>query len=630
MKCPSCQADNQPDSRFCSRCATPLPQEPSPPPTSEYTKTLIAAFDNLQRGSVFAGRYEIIEEIGKGGMGKVFKAFDRQVKEIVALKLLKPEIGFNAKAVERFKNELKFARRIAHPRVCRMYDLGEVGLAHYLTMEYVEGEDLKAFIRRSGHITTPKAVDIARQVTEGLAEAHHLGVVHRDLKPQNVMIDREGKAKIMDFGLARFSESEGVTGSGLMLGTPEYMAPEQVDLKDVDARADIYALGIILYEMVTGHVPFKGETPLAVAIKQKSERARDARETNPLIPETLIGVIAKCLEKNPGLRYQTADELNAALAEVERGLPSAVQEISRAVVRGSSQAISRRRRRRWIFLLPAAGVLLAAAAVIFWPGKETPARSGPHRDPSGRIPTAPAVTKSAAGNVDETFQAGRIISRFLASKDASPDSEIEIALGVMQKFLPEKGPAVDAWNQAREKFLKSRGAAETDRSGKPAAKPPEVRGEMQQLMALISARESALKAKEDMGASKNRAQSRISPDRNFLFRVGRFEETNADDAFVKNDYAGARALYRLLERIYDAAPRGETGAKGLEALRGILKTLQTEIQAIPAEKVDSWLASSAAEIEAQADVFAAKGDVENACGAFVRAAFLLEKIKDAA
>ena len=167
MKCPSCLAENQPDSRFCSRCATPLPQEPSPVPAG-ITQTFIASIDHLERGFLFAGRYEVIEEIGRGGMGRVYKAFDRQIKEVVALKLLKPEIGFNEKAVERFRNELKFARRIAHPRVCRMYDLGESGLSHFLTMEYVEGEDLKAFIRRSDHLTTPKALNIGRQIVEGL------------------------------------------------------------------------------------------------------------------------------------------------------------------------------------------------------------------------------------------------------------------------------------------------------------------------------------------------------------------------------------------------------------------------------------------------------------------------------
>ncbi|MBM3312152.1 MAG: hypothetical protein FJY80_11660, partial [Candidatus Aminicenantes bacterium] len=177
MKCPSCQAENNPDSRFCRFCATPLPSEVTSGATP--SKTLLASFDDLPRGSVFAGRYEIIEEVGKGGMGKVYKAFDRTLREPVALKLLKPEISFNEKAVERFRNELKFARKISHRHVCRLFDLGEAAVVHFITMEFVQGEDLKAFIRRSGHLTWPKAVAIARQIAEGLAEAHRLGVIHR-------------------------------------------------------------------------------------------------------------------------------------------------------------------------------------------------------------------------------------------------------------------------------------------------------------------------------------------------------------------------------------------------------------------------------------------------------------------
>ncbi|MHB8055676.1 MAG: serine/threonine-protein kinase [Candidatus Aminicenantales bacterium] len=614
MKCPSCQAENQADSRFCARCATPLPQD-SASASSEITRTMIASIDHLQRGALFAGRYEIIEEIGRGGMGRVYKAFDRQIKEVIALKLLKPEIGFNEKAVERFRNELKFARRIAHPRVCRMYDLGESGLSHFLTMEYVEGEDLKAFIRRSDHLTTAKAVNIGRQIAEGLAEAHRLGVVHRDLKPQNVMIDREGKAKIMDFGLARFAESDGLTGSGLMLGTPEYMSPEQVDLKEVDARVDIYALGIILYEMVTGHVPFKGETPLSVAMKQKSEKARDARESNPLVPDSLIAVIKKCLEKDPKLRYQTAAEAGAALDEVERGLPSATREISRTAARGSSAHL-RRRRLKWLWAIPPGLVVIAVMGLLMINEKHVA---------TSNVPAGPAEPEiSPLTHLDEAALAGKAIIGFLGSKDPKNVEDLEKTLDEVRKFLPEKGVSVDAWNQAQEKIRQSRV------KGQAPASAPELRGEMQQLMGLISERESAQKARDQMAVTKSRAEDEGADDKYFLFRVAQFEETNADDAFDKNDYLGSRSLYRLLERMYAASPRGKDPVKGVAVLREIVKALKSENRAVPAEKIDDWLASSAREIEAQAETFASKNDLENACGAFTRAAYLLQKIKDAA
>jgi serine/threonine-protein kinase len=244
MKCPACQAENLPDSRFCHKCATPLPKEAEG--AISFTETLQTPLFEIPRGTLFGGRYDVIEELGKGGMSRVYKVYDQKLKEVVALKLIKPEIGLNEKAIERFRNELKFARKISHRNVCRMYDLGEERFTHFITMEYVEGEDLKSFIKRSGELTIGKAVRIAKQVCEGLAEAHHLGVIHRDLKPQNIMIDREGNARIMDFGIARFLDVQGLTGSGVMVGTPEYMSPEQVELKDVDKRSDIYSLGIIL------------------------------------------------------------------------------------------------------------------------------------------------------------------------------------------------------------------------------------------------------------------------------------------------------------------------------------------------------------------------------------------------
>ncbi|KPL05598.1 MAG: hypothetical protein AMJ73_00005, partial [candidate division Zixibacteria bacterium SM1_73] len=204
--------------------------------------------EELTRGTTIAGRYEIIEELGRGGMGNVYRVYDKKIEGEVALKLVKPDIAADKKTILRFRNELKLAREIAHRNVCRMYDLGEVEGMHFITMEYVSGEDLKSFIRRSGRLDIPKAVSIAKQICEGLAEAHNLGVVHRDLKSSNIMIDKKGNAHIMDFGIARSLESKGITGEGVMIGTPEYMSPEQVEVKEVDQRSDIYSLGVILYE----------------------------------------------------------------------------------------------------------------------------------------------------------------------------------------------------------------------------------------------------------------------------------------------------------------------------------------------------------------------------------------------
>jgi len=376
IKCPKCHFDNPYDSKFCKECGTQF--QPSEE-VSAPTETLEAAKEELTTGSTFAGRYQIIEELGKGGMGKVYKAHDTEIKEKVALKLLKPEVAADKKTIERFQNELKFARKVSHRNVCRMYDLNKEEGSYYITMEYVPGEDLKSSIIRMGPLSAGKAIFIAKQVCEGLAEAHELGVVHRDLKPQNIMIDKKGNARIMDFGIARSVTGKGITGAGVMIGTPEYMSPEQVEGKEVDQRSDIYSLGVILYEMATGRVPFEGETPLSIAVMHKTEIPKEPREINTQIPEDLSRVILRCMEKDKEKRYQSAGEVRSELEKIEKGIPTTERVVPKRKPI-TSKDITVTFGLKKLFIPALVIVALVIAAVIIWrliPKKETvPATQG--------------------------------------------------------------------------------------------------------------------------------------------------------------------------------------------------------------------------------------------------------------
>ncbi len=307
-------------------------------------------------------RYEILSEAGHGGMGIVYRARDRETGEIVALKVLKPEIAADAAIIERFKNELRLARKITHKNVSRIHEFNRApdGSA-YISMEYVDGDSLRRVLNRFGAMGLRTGLRIAQQVSEGLHEAHAQGVVHRDLKPENIMLDQAGNVKVMDFGIARSLESSSATTG--ILGTPTYMAPEQAEGKLVDARTDIYALGLIFYEMFTGSMAFSGDTPAAVMYKHVHHTPASPRELEAGIPAHIERAILKCLEKNPAKRYQSVDELSEALTQKPELTPAPSEGAGEAIA--LPLRLSAWQRSDWV-LLAAAAVALALFFPLFY------------------------------------------------------------------------------------------------------------------------------------------------------------------------------------------------------------------------------------------------------------------------
>jgi len=314
----------------------------------------------LQPGDLFGGRYEIMLLLGEGGMGSVYKAKDREVDRIVALKLIRPDLADNPSILARFKQELLTAHRVTHKNVIRIYDLSEAEGVKYITMEFIEGTDLRHLLINRGKFPPEQAVDIMRQVCLALDAAHSAGIIHRDLKPQNIMQDKNGRILVMDFGLARSLESEGMTQTGALLGTIEYMSPEQSMGKTLDQRSDLFAVGLIFYELLSGKTPYKAETGMASLLRRNQERAVPVRELDHTIPVGLSDIVSKCLERDLNLRYQSAAEILADLDawQGKRPVTASVIAAAPSVVIAGHRGVSW----KWI----AVGCLAVALGVSGW------------------------------------------------------------------------------------------------------------------------------------------------------------------------------------------------------------------------------------------------------------------------
>jgi serine/threonine protein kinase/Tfp pilus assembly protein PilF len=311
--------------------ATLVDESPIPSGTRLRPSQLFPKRTELQAGDVFGGRFEILQVLGEGGMGTVYKATDREVDHIVALKLIRPEMAVHPAILARFKQELLTARQVTHKNVIRIHDLSEVDGVKFITMEFVEGCDLRQLLLDKGKLPPEQAVEMIRQVCLALDAAHCAGVIHRDLKPQNIMQDKQGRVLVMDFGLARSLESDGMTQTGALLGTMEYMSPEQALGKQLDARSDLFTVGLIFYELLTCKMPFKADTAVASLLKRNQEQAVPATAHDASIPKELSDIVSKCMERDVNLRYQSAREILADLDAWQEKRPISASTVKPAL-----------------------------------------------------------------------------------------------------------------------------------------------------------------------------------------------------------------------------------------------------------------------------------------------------------
>jgi len=307
MKCPHCHFENSDSSRFCAACGTQL--YPSKEVPVSPTITLKSPLKVLPKGTTFAGKYKILGELGRGGMGIVYKAEDSKLKRTVALKFLPPELTLDPEARERFIQEAQAASAFDHPNICTIHEIEETEAGQmYIAMACYEGESLKEKMAK-GPMKIEEASDIAIQIAQGLAKAHQKGIVHRDIKPANIMITNDGEAKIVDFGLAKLARQLKLTRAGTTIGTAAYMSPEQARGEAVDHRTDIWSLGVVLYEMLTGQLPFKGDELQGTIYSILNKTPEPLSALRPDIPRPIQQVVARALEKDPARRYQNTQGL---------------------------------------------------------------------------------------------------------------------------------------------------------------------------------------------------------------------------------------------------------------------------------------------------------------------------------
>jgi len=503
----------------------------------------------VEPGTVLGGRYEILEMLGLGGMGAVYKARDRELDRLIAVKIIRPDLAGIPEILQRFKQELILARKVTHRNVVRIFDLAEVEGVKFVTMEYVLGQDLRALLWERGKLPVPDAVNIVQQVCRALQAAHSEGVVHRDLKPGNLMRDEQGRVVVMDFGLAHSLETEGLTQSGAVLGTMEYMSPEQAKGEPADPRSDIFALGLIFYELLTGKMPFAAENAVASLLKRTQEAVRPPAELEPSIPPAVNEVVVKCLDRDPGRRYQNAQEILIELDGVHGRRGERTTE-TRATVSRSPQ--------RWIAPV-LAGVLLIASGIGMWKWKHSAA-------PAAQRPISVLVADFKNETSDPIFE-GTLEPAFNLALEGAPFIT-GYGRGQARKIAAQMRPGSTSVDEAGARLVATREGINVVISGAVRA---EGNGFLISVKAVDSANGNVIIAKDasatDKGSVLKAVGSLATDIRNALGDITPRSRQMAEAETFTSSSLEAAHEYALAQELQSAGKWEEQAAHYLRAIQ---------------------------------------------------------------
>jgi len=448
MKCPKCLLENPPESSFCNRCGSNMSFGQKGMDSS--TQTYDVEVKELPTESLFAGRYKIVQKLGTGGMGVVYKAEDTILKRTIAIKVIRPDFTVDKEAKKRFILEAQVAASLDHPNICTVFEISQAEGHDFITMAFIDGESLDKKIEL-GALEPQEAIDLGIQVASGLNEAQEKGIIHRDIKSANIMLTRKGQAKIMDFGLAKLAEAPGVTKTTRIVGTVAYMSPEQANGQRVDSRSDIWSLGVVLYEMLTGQLPFKKQSTAGMMYSIINENPKPVWSYNNSIPSKLSNIVEKCLEKDPEQRFQSA-------ANLAKDLEAARHDLAAGKRVPKIRLLTHRRRKRLLRIaVPTAVAALAAVLVLSVPGARMTIRgwfAAPKVQPETTVlPEAPSPPAPEPPIVMDISESGELASISLGTNDktaagqtgkiyytkrtGSEETKEDIAQFIVKEVMPE-------------------------------------------------------------------------------------------------------------------------------------------------------------------------------------------------